>query len=241
MKLNVYDKNKSGIYIIKNLINDKVYIGKAKCIYKRIKSHITALNTKNLKCENEHLINAWHKYGKLNFEYCVLEYLPLDNTLISQKEIEYIDKYNSINAKQGYNKRYDSETGLIVSKETRLKLSISGKKRYINNPELRLNVSINSSNFWKNNPEIKENMKKKLSTIKQKYKIGQFEYGTCKIIQIFENKQDLIQKYPNYYFQAILGCCNGTKKSYNKYTWKYIDIKTNQIVHRKYSYKKVKI
>ena len=51
------DKKKSGIYVIKNLINNKVYVGKAIDIYRRIKDHVTALNTKN-KNENPHLINS---------------------------------------------------------------------------------------------------------------------------------------------------------------------------------------
>ena len=51
------DKKKSGIYVIKNLINNKVYVGKAVDIYRRIKDHVTGLNTKN-KNENPHLINS---------------------------------------------------------------------------------------------------------------------------------------------------------------------------------------
>lgn len=54
---NKEDKNKSGIYVIKNKINNKVYVGKAINIYRRIKAHITSLNTKD-KNENRHLINA---------------------------------------------------------------------------------------------------------------------------------------------------------------------------------------
>ena len=52
---NKEDQNKSGIYVIK--INNKVYVGKAVNIYRRIKAHITALNTKS-KDENRHLINS---------------------------------------------------------------------------------------------------------------------------------------------------------------------------------------
>ncbi len=54
---NKEDQNKSGIYVIKNKINNKVYVGKAVNIYRRIKAHITALNTKS-KDENRHLINS---------------------------------------------------------------------------------------------------------------------------------------------------------------------------------------
>ncbi len=42
MKLNKADKNKCGIYCIKNIINDKVYVGKAVSIYSRIQNHIYA-------------------------------------------------------------------------------------------------------------------------------------------------------------------------------------------------------
>ncbi len=79
MKLNRKEHlNKSRIYCIRNKVNNKVYIGKAKCIYRRIRQHINNLNKKNRKEENDHLINAWHKYGRLNFEYFVIEYVPLD-------------------------------------------------------------------------------------------------------------------------------------------------------------------
>ena len=54
---NKEDKKKSGIYVIKNKINNKVYVGKSVDIYLRIKAHVTGLNTKNLN-ENCHLINS---------------------------------------------------------------------------------------------------------------------------------------------------------------------------------------
>ena len=66
MKLNRKEHlDKSGIYCIRNKVNNKVYIGKAKCIYRRIRQHINLLN-KRSKDENEHFINAWHKYGRQN-------------------------------------------------------------------------------------------------------------------------------------------------------------------------------
>lgn len=57
MKANLKDRKKFGIYVIRNLINNKVYVGKAVDIHRRIKGHITALNTKS-KAENIHLINS---------------------------------------------------------------------------------------------------------------------------------------------------------------------------------------
>lgn len=53
MKLNTKDKKKVGIYVIRNLVNQKVYVGKSVNIYFRMKQHITLLNTKS-KDENPH-------------------------------------------------------------------------------------------------------------------------------------------------------------------------------------------
>ena len=41
-------------------------------------AHVTNLNTRN-KNENRHLINAWHKYGRSNFSYYVVEYVYEEN------------------------------------------------------------------------------------------------------------------------------------------------------------------
>ena len=57
MKLNKDHKGKCGIYCIKNTLNSKVYVGKAKDIYNRIREHIRFLRNKS-KNENRHLINA---------------------------------------------------------------------------------------------------------------------------------------------------------------------------------------
>lgn len=78
MKANIKDKGKWGIYCIKNTVNQKVYVGKAIDIHRRIKQHITQLNTKS-KDENIYLINAWHKHSRTAFEYSVLEYIEVDD------------------------------------------------------------------------------------------------------------------------------------------------------------------
>jgi len=234
MKTNIEDRGKSGIYLIKNLINNKIYIGKAKCIYKRIKQHITSLNKEVRSHENDHLINAWKKYERENFNYIVLEYLVLDEKLISSKEIYYIDLYESLNPKKGYNKRYDSSTGLIVSIETRNKMRESRYKA-LENPEIR---SKYSHSFWKDNPEELKKMSKKITEINRKYKIGKFTYNSKEeLIEVFNSKEEIKEKYPNFYIQAIMGCCQGTKKSYKNYKWKYISIETGEIIHRNYDYK----
>ena len=56
-KIDKNDLGKCGIYCIQNIVNQKVYIGKSKNIYARIRAHIFGLR-KKIKNENRHLINA---------------------------------------------------------------------------------------------------------------------------------------------------------------------------------------
>lgn len=233
MKRNSKDKLKSGIYLIRNLINGKVYIGKSKDIDQRIGQHIIMLNKKQRSHENDHLINAWFKYGKENFAYTVLEYLPLDEKILSEKEIKYIDLYDSLNSKKGYNKRYDSSTGLIVSQETKDKLKKSRALRSIRFPNLNKEVGLKTSNFWKNNPDIVKQMATKVAFKIRKYKIGKFSYNTMNCIETYNSREELKTKNPDYYIQAILGCCDGHKKSYKGFMWRYISIETNEIIYSK--------
>lgn len=57
MKIKREDKNKCGIYCIKNITTNKVYIGKSKNIYNRMMQHQYNLRKKS-KDENRYLINA---------------------------------------------------------------------------------------------------------------------------------------------------------------------------------------
>lgn len=57
MRIKREDKNKCGIYCIKNITTNKVYIGKSKNIYNRMMQHQYNLRKKS-KDENRYLINA---------------------------------------------------------------------------------------------------------------------------------------------------------------------------------------
>lgn len=90
----------TGIYLIKNLINNKVYVGQSINIKARWSEHKRKLN-KNCH-DNLHLQNSWNKYGANNFEFKVIEECDLDS--INEREIYYIYKYNSACYENGYNK-----------------------------------------------------------------------------------------------------------------------------------------
>lgn len=216
MKAKIIDKNKCGIYLIRNLINGKVYIGKSNNIYRRIQAHIHGLNTKNLKRENEHFINSWYKYGKNSFEYIILEECSFEE--LKEKELYYILQYNSLNRDKGYNFRLDSESGMIPLESTRKKYSEALHRRY-SNPEERIRVSKRTSKFWKENPDIKESMGNKIKKIKQKYRFYKMDEEE-NILESFETIEELLNKYPQYKWQNIYSVCNGYKKRMYGYKWK---------------------
>lgn len=219
-----------GIYCIKNLVNDKKYIGKAKNIHKRIKQHITSLNTKS-KDENPHLINAWHLYKRENFSYFVVEQLEFIPKLIAERELYWQDFYKCHDSNFGYNLRRDSSTGMICSEETKEKLRQANKQRIINFPNLAKEIGEKTSLFWKNNEDIKEQMSVKVSNKLTNFKILKLDYD-MNILQCWDTQKQLKIENPELYLPAILQVCNGNKNSYLGFLWRYLDNETNQIVYQ---------
>jgi group I intron endonuclease len=207
----------SGIYYIKNIVNGKLYIGQSVNIYTRLLGHIRFLNNRNLKQENSHFINAWHKYNKECFECGLLEEIS-DRNLFNAREEFWIRKYDTINRSYGYNLRID-DCGYVCHAETRLKLSNAGK-RWGNTVENKEKTSQRFSKFWKDNPEKKREMAKKVSISKQKYDILQFDKKGETLIKTWNSVQDIIDENPGYKWQNIYSVCNGYKKRIYGYVWK---------------------
>ncbi len=88
----------SGIYMIKNIINNKVYIGRAVNIERRWKQHIKDLE--NNKHHSKILQNEWDYYEKRNFQFIILEKTNKNNLI--EKEQQYLNLYKSFNG-NGYN------------------------------------------------------------------------------------------------------------------------------------------
>lgn len=115
---------KSGVYLITNKVNGKVYVGSSKDVARRIKRHKYLLT--NGRHDNEHLLNAWNNYGEENFKFEVLEHCPEDARI--EREDAYMKQYNSLDREFGYNKELASLT--VLSEATKKKLSKAhmGKK-----------------------------------------------------------------------------------------------------------------
>lgn len=82
---------KSGIYIIRNTINDKIYIGSAVSFKQRFIKHKS-----DLKLNQHHSIylqRSWNKYGKDKFIFEIVEYVE-DKTKLIEREQRWLDFFN---------------------------------------------------------------------------------------------------------------------------------------------------
>ena len=108
----------SGIYRIRNVINDKCYYGSSTNLNKRWKyEHLKALQQN--KHYNKHLQNAWNKYHEANFVFEIVE-IVLDKSKILEREQAYLDakagEYNISKSAKGGSGKKSIETKNKISK-----------------------------------------------------------------------------------------------------------------------------
>jgi group I intron endonuclease len=129
----------TGVYQIKNTINNKLYIGSSASkhgIKYRWKRHIKELR-KN-EHGNGHLQNSWNKYGRDKFSFEILELCCPKECL--SKEQYYLDK---LQPEYNIYKTAGSPYGRIVSEETKRKISATLKGRK-HSDESKLKMSLMS-------------------------------------------------------------------------------------------------
>ena len=138
------------IYCIKNIINNKEYVGLTKRpLEERWKQHIYESNKQDSWEWNTPLGNAIKKYGKDLFEVFVLEECSSE-TELKQKEIQLIKERKSLSTENGYNltlggdgrlgyklseetkrKIGEGNFGKVMSNEAKEKMSVAAKKRSV--------------------------------------------------------------------------------------------------------------
>lgn len=131
------DPKLAGIYIIKNNVNGKCYIGQSVKLRSRLKDHMR--NAKNGKLDLP-IYRAINKYGFHNFTVDILEsFIPDPNVsnleliqTLDELEIKYIEKYRAYT--EGYNCTKGGDFGVLGLKMTetqKKKISESSKRQAV--------------------------------------------------------------------------------------------------------------
>ena len=208
----------SGIYMIKNNINNKVYIGQSKNIYKRFLEY-----RKNRF--NTHLSRAISKYGLENFFVFVLEKnISLDN--LNDKEQYWIDYYQSYNVDYGYNMRPIAESMRGYKHSESTKKDISNKmlgntnaKGNILSDTTRKNIS-DSKKGWKPSETHLKALQEGCIKASRK-KIMQIDKNTNEIIKIWDSLSEACDEL-KIHITLLSLCLHNKRKSTGGFKWKLV-------------------
>ena len=219
-------EKKSGVYVITNTINNKVYIGSTISGFKkRIKEHLYEL-IKN-RHHSDHLQKAYNKYGGDSFEFSVLEIC--DKEIIIVREQFYLDKYKSYQRKNGYNileKAYNSQ-GYKHTEETLKLIGEISKKRGVNP------ISIEAKRQANLGSKKDEAHSLLMSKIHSKKVIQLDLQGN--FVKEWDSMTQAVHSFGLHRTNTsnISKCCNGKCKSYLGFMWvRKDDYKEDQV----YSY-----
>lgn len=191
----------TGIYCFKNLINEKVYIGKAVDIEKRYKQHLRNIDNDE---HQESIYLALRKYGLENFSFEVLE--ECDAEKLSALEVYYIDKYDAY-CSGGYNETKGGEgsVGYKHTMESKEKMSKSRKGRIIDDV-WRQHIKEGSSHHiaWNNGKNLSKEHKEKISNGLKGHK--HTEESKKKMSENSENKRAVL--CDGMRFVSVTDCAN---------------------------------
>lgn len=172
----------SHIYIIKNTVNDKCYIGQTKnSIEYRFKKHISQINCKN-QCSA--LYAAIRKYGVDCFFIESLISGSFSKDELNILEIDFIDKYETLSP-NGYNLQTGGGS-FSLSQEVRDKISNSLRGRSITWAD---KVSLSVKKLWEDS-EYRAKQVKQRSMKRGSYRRGIVKMKLRKEINIDDFKKD---------------------------------------------------
>ena len=160
--------DKSGIYQIRNILNNKRYIGSSNNLLKRRTAHATKL--KMNYHSNDILQNAYNKYGDEKFVFEVIEFCDVIDLV--DRENFYINLYKACDKDFGYNICPDAEHHLTsdITKE-KLRQSAFGNKNWLGKKHTEETKQKQSD--WHKGKIVKESTKEKLRQINLGKKISE--------------------------------------------------------------------
>ncbi len=144
-----------GIYKFTNNLNGKVYIGKSVNIHSRYKAHIRAAKRFAEYDKHQNITIALHKYGINNFTFDII--CSCNKKELNDKEIFYINYYNSIN--NGYNICKGGEGAVIISEKNKKKRSNTIRNKW-QDPNYREKQRLSRLNKPRMSEETKDKLRK---------------------------------------------------------------------------------
>jgi group I intron endonuclease len=213
----IYAMIANGVYIIKNDITNKIYIGSTSCkggFKDRFRHHRSAL--KNNRHCNKHLQKAYNKYGLTAFSYEILEKCLPEKCL--EREQHYLDLYKSHDPLKGYNlcQKAGSSFGRKHSEETRKKIGqnrVYGPSPFKGKKHSEQSIK-NMSDGQKNSKKSKENLAK-LNKSKRIPVVG-INLVTGEIVELEYAGAD-----SRFIDSGITMCCRGRIQHYKGFRWSY--------------------
>ena len=189
----------SGVYLIKNIVNGKVYVGSAKRLIERVSLHKHLL--KNDKHHSIHLQRAWNRYGENVFIFGVLEIIK-DNQDLIVVEQKYIDEYQSFNDVFGYNICPKAKNNL-------------GSKHTKGIDEKRKRMLGNGNNFY--NKKHTEDAKYRIGLNNHQRKLSDDDVNNIRIeYKTTDIKQSVLAKKYNIHPSHISDIINNKKRKKKK-------------------------
>lgn len=214
-------KNMGYIYLRKNKINGKCYIGQTV----NVKRRNNDWNNLNIKYGGHTVENARKKYGTDGFTFEILKECPNDE--MNEWEMYYIKKYNS-KAPNGYNATDGGDSTCERTEEIKMKISISkrGKKHSV---ETKTKMSV--AQKGKSKPKVADALKGRkrpdiTAALKGKYNtkcskpVEALDKTTGKVVYVFPSAKEAERH--GFYNSNISDCCNGKRKSHKGYIWRYV-------------------
>jgi group I intron endonuclease len=225
-----------GVYMIKNTINGKIYIGCSINVERRLNAHRYYLIRGNHP--NLHLQQSWNKYGKEAFIFELIE--ECINSVLYKREHFFATFYDCLNNKKGYNKLPTSENKRpsFFTEEIRKKISLSKigipcKYKGVKRPaevieKMKLNrkstTGINNPMYGRKNPTTSERNKLRTKkTMPSDYvwpsSVAVFQYTkNMELIKRFDSVREAA-KSVNRTQGAISMCITGRNTTCAGYIW----------------------
>lgn len=146
------------IYVIRNLVNCKVYIGQTKDLAQRKAGHLYAMR----KDTNRPLYRSMRKHGIENFTFEVLE--ECADEAVNEREQHWVAHFDSFNPEKGYNLTNGGKQHFEHSVQTRQKISDVRRGQKLGPRSDETKMKISRAHLGK---RLSEEHRQKISMIKR--------------------------------------------------------------------------